>query len=53
MTVYLLTTGTVGKSDKTASVGEKITVLLHDENGTPITETGIVEEILENDESDA
>ena len=46
-TVVLLASGTVGTTATEAAVGEDVTVLLHDENGMPITETGRVEEVLE------
>lgn len=47
MTTILLTSGTVGTTTTPAEVGEIVTVTLQDENGMPITETGVVEEVLE------
>lgn len=45
---YLLTDGTVGTaSGKEMEPGTKITVELHDENGMPITKTGIIEEVID------
>lgn len=45
MTV-LLASGTVGETESEVSVGDRVTVSLNDENGMPIQETGLVEEIL-------
>jgi len=47
MSTVLLTSGTVGTTTTPAEVGEIVTVTLQDENGMPITETGVVEEVLE------
>ena len=47
MSTVLLTSGTVGTTTTEAAVGDAVTVTLHDENGNGITETGIVEEVLE------
>lgn len=47
MSTVLLTSGTVGTTTTDASVGDTVIVTLHDENGTPITEKGVVEEVLE------
>ena len=47
MTTVLLTSGTVGTTSETAEVGQTVTVKLHDENGSSISETGEVAEILE------
>lgn len=44
--IVLLHSGTVGKVDF-AEVGKEVCVSLQDENGLPIEEFGIVEEILE------
>jgi hypothetical protein len=48
----LLENQTVGVvvSDMQISDGDTVTVSLYDENGALITETGVVEEILEIDE---
>ena len=46
-TTVLLTSGTVGTTTSDAAVGDSVTVNFHDENGNPITETGIVAETLE------
>lgn len=46
--IVLLKDGTVGKTNS-ATVGERVTVSLHDENGNPIEVNGVVEEILEAD----
>jgi hypothetical protein len=50
----LLENQTVGTvvSDTQVTDGDTVTVSLYDENGTLITETGVVEEILEIDEGD-
>ncbi len=47
MSTVLLTRGTVGTTSTESAVGDTVTVTLHDENGTGITETGTVEEVLE------
>jgi hypothetical protein len=47
--IVLLKDGTTGKVD-CAEVGDKVTVALHDENGMPIEVSGIVEEILVDDD---
>lgn len=44
--IVLLTDGTVGRVEGPASVGDSVTVHLHDENGNPIERTGTVQEIL-------
>lgn len=46
MTV-LLTDGTVGRVERPASVGDRVTAFLHDENGNPIERTGVVQEVLQ------
>lgn len=47
METVLLTSGTVGQVAKEeAVVGKKVVVKLHDENGLPIFEEGMIEEIL-------
>lgn len=48
-TVILLASGTVGTTATEAAVGEDVTVHLHDENGMRITESGRVEEVLEDE----
>ena len=47
MSTVILTSGTVGTTTTEAAVDDAVTVTLHDENGNGITETGIVEEVLE------
>ena len=46
MTDVMLTDGTVGKMDHTPTVGDDVTVHLHDENGNEIEKTGTVSDIL-------
>lgn len=43
---YLLDDGTVGTAPVKVSVGDTVTVSLHDENGLPIRRSGVVAEIL-------
>lgn len=45
--IVLLTDGTVGRVTSLASVGDRVTVYLHDENGNPIERTGTVQEVLQ------
>lgn len=47
MTTVLLTSGTVGTTSATPSVGDTVTVSFRDENGMPLSETGAVDEVLE------
>lgn len=42
----LLATGTVGYTTKYVSVGDNVKVTLHDQNGVPVVEEGVVVEIL-------
>lgn len=48
MAVIRLISGTIGSTTSDAAVGDSVTVKSPDENGNPITETGIVAEILED-----
>lgn len=50
MITVLLKSGTVGKVGDACEIGDTVTVSLHDENGTQIEVSGIVEDILEDDE---
>lgn len=50
MKTILLEDGTVGKTDEDVNVGDTVTVSLHDENGMPIEATGVVKDILVEDE---
>lgn len=45
--IVLLVDGTVGRVECPASVGDRVTVYLHDENGNPIERTGVVQEVLQ------
>ncbi len=45
--IVLLTDGTVGRVERPAQVGDRVTVYLHDENGLPIERTGVVQEVLQ------
>lgn len=47
MSTVLLSSGTVGTTAVNASVGDTVTVELHDENGMPINDSGEVVEVLE------
>ena len=47
MNTILLASGTVGTVTSEVAVGDTVTVKLHDENGMPIEETGVVVEVLE------
>lgn len=46
MSTVLLQNGTVGDVDAIVSVGDEVTVMLHDENGMPVKKTGVVAEVL-------
>lgn len=50
MRTVLLKDGTVGKVDDACEIGDTVNVSLHDENGMRIEVSGIVEDILEDDE---
>ena len=47
MSRILLNSSTVGITTNEAQAGDTVTVRLHDENGNPITETGVVAEVLD------
>ena len=47
MSSILLTSGTVGITTDGVEAGDTVTVRLHDENGNPSTETGVVAEVLD------
>ncbi|MDE2472699.1 MAG: hypothetical protein KGL35_29245 [Bradyrhizobium sp.] len=47
MSTVLLTSGTVGTTKNTVEIGDTVTVTLNDENGNSITESGVVEEVME------
>lgn len=47
MHTVLLTSGSVGTIAGTAAVGQEVAIVLADDNGNPITETGEVAEVLE------
>lgn len=44
--IVLLEDKSTGEINENVSVGEEVTVTLHDENGNEIEKTGIIEEIL-------
>ena len=46
----VLENGTVGTTEKKVEIGQVATVLLQDENGNDIEETGKVEDILTEEE---
>lgn len=46
MKTVLLTSDTVGITDTEIKEGNTVTVSLHDENGLPIEEAGVIAEIL-------
>ena len=48
--VVVLENGTVGITEKKVEIGQVVTVLLQDENGNYIEDTGKVEEILKEEE---
>lgn len=47
----LLTNGTVGKTSVDCEPGDMVSVSLNDKNGMPVTVTGVVKEILTNDDT--
>ena len=50
MKTVLLENGTVGTTGDAARVGDIVKVDLCDENGNPITDRGVVAEVLESGE---
>jgi len=50
MKTILLQSQSVGSTDQDVDVGDTVEITLHDENGLELTETGVVEEILLDDD---